>query len=244
MKYLTRITAILTACFLIFGGTYGLYTAVICSRAYTIPALTNSDLNALDLSAANKLMIVAHPDDETLWGGSHLAQGGYLVVCITNGRNHVRSAEFQHVMDASGNTGLILSYPDKVAGKRDDWKHIEKQLSADLQLVLTFQPWTEIVTHNADGEYGHMHHRMTHRLVTEQYDNNGLTQPFYTFGKYYTASALSEATALVPMNEEQLAEKEQLLTIYASQKRTVKKLSHMNPYEMWEQIRGGSHAEV
>ena len=30
------------------------------------------------------LMIVAHPDDETIWGGSHLLKGHYLVVCLTN----------------------------------------------------------------------------------------------------------------------------------------------------------------
>lgn len=30
-------------------------------------------------------MIVAHPDDETLWGGSHLIDDNYLVVCMSNG---------------------------------------------------------------------------------------------------------------------------------------------------------------
>ena len=33
------------------------------------------------------LMIVAHPDDETIWGGSHLINGNYTVLCITNGNN-------------------------------------------------------------------------------------------------------------------------------------------------------------
>ena len=36
------------------------------------------------------LMIVAHPDDETIWGGSHLLKGHYLVVCLTNGNNEKR----------------------------------------------------------------------------------------------------------------------------------------------------------
>lgn len=33
------------------------------------------------------LMIVAHPDDETIWGGSHLINGNYTVLCITNVNN-------------------------------------------------------------------------------------------------------------------------------------------------------------
>ena len=36
------------------------------------------------------LMIVAHPDDETIWGGSHLINGNYTVLCITNGNNKKR----------------------------------------------------------------------------------------------------------------------------------------------------------
>lgn len=39
----------------------------------------------------DSLMVVAHPDDETIWGGAHLLKGKYVVVCITNGNN--RTAE-------------------------------------------------------------------------------------------------------------------------------------------------------
>lgn len=35
-------------------------------------------------------MFVAHPDDETIWGGSHLLKKHYLVVCLTNGNNKTR----------------------------------------------------------------------------------------------------------------------------------------------------------
>ena len=42
-------------------------------------------------------MIVAHPDDEMLWGGAHLLNGNYLVVCITCGRSKTRDKEFKEV---------------------------------------------------------------------------------------------------------------------------------------------------
>lgn len=49
------------------------------------------------------LMIVAHPDDETIWGGSHLINGNYTVLCITNGNNKKRKKEFMNVTSTSCN---------------------------------------------------------------------------------------------------------------------------------------------
>ena len=64
------------------------------------------------------LMIVAHPDDETIWGGSHLINGNYTVLCITNGNNKKRKKEFMKVMEKTHSKGIILSFPDKTKGKR------------------------------------------------------------------------------------------------------------------------------
>jgi LmbE family N-acetylglucosaminyl deacetylase len=39
----------------------------------------------------NKLMIVSHPDDEVIFGGSALLEEeGWRVVCLTNGNNPLR----------------------------------------------------------------------------------------------------------------------------------------------------------
>ena len=163
-----------------------------------------------------------------------------LTDCLTNGNNQTRAAEFQAVMAQSGNVGLILSYPDKVGGKRDNWNHVQAQMKQDLELVMTYRPWERIVTHNAAGEYGHIHHKMTHQFVTEIYDTSKLDMPLYNFGKYYRAAVLpSVESTLTPVSKEALQEKESLLTLYASQERVVKSLSHMNPYEMWTETRGG-----
>ena len=137
------------------------------------------------------------------------------MVCITNGNNPTRSAEFQSVMQASGNVGLILSYPDKVAGKRDNWNHVRTQIRTDLEKVMTYQPWEDIVTHNAKGEYGHIHHKMTHQIPDVK-------------------------DTLTPVSDEGLEKKEKLLQLYTSQAHTIQGLSHMNPYEMWTQTRGGA----
>ena len=236
-----RILAVILAVLALVGGLYGICRAVRTARAYDVAPLTDAQLTDLDLTGITHLMIVAHPDDETLWGGAHIADGGYLVVCITNGNNPTRSAEFQSVMLASGNVGLILSYPDKVAGKRDNWNHVRTQIRTDLEKVMTYQPWEDIVTHNAKGEYGHIHHKMTHQIVTALYDADQLQMPLYVFGKYYRAAALPDVKdTLTPVSDEGLEKKEKLLQLYTSQAHTIQGLSHMNPYEMWTQTRGGA----
>lgn len=232
------ISGILTVS-LVLCSLYGLWQGICTCRAYAITPLTYSDLAKLDLSGTEHLMIVAHPDDETLWGGAHLLDSSYFVVCITNGNNKTRASEFQSVMNQSGNVGLILSYPDKTAGMRDNWMHVHTQLQEDLNQIITYKPWKDIVTHNVAGEYGHIHHKMTHQLVTAVYDANELQMPLYVFGKYYRAATMSETQdTLTPISTEALQGKETLLRLYTSQTSTIETLSHMNPYEMWTKIRG------
>ena len=165
---------------------------------YDIPALTMADLAQLDLSQAKKLMIVAHPDDETLWGGAHLLEGDYLIVCLTHGGDAVRSAELRSIAEATGNACLILQYPDKTFGRRDDWSNVEEQIEQDITLILEDKPWESVVTHNKAGEYGHIHHKMTHELVTEAYQHEQLQMPLYCFGTYYSAKRLPEFEAQLP----------------------------------------------
>ena len=106
---------------------------------------------------------------------------------------------------------------------------------------MTYQPWEDIVTHNAKGEYGHIHHKMTHQIVTALYDADQLLMPLCVFGKYYRAEALPEVKdTLTPVSDEGLEKKEKRLQLYTSQAHTIQGLSHMNPYEMWTQTRGGA----
>ena len=39
-------------------------------------------IEKINLTNVNKLMIVSHPGDESVWGGVHLLTDNYLVVCI------------------------------------------------------------------------------------------------------------------------------------------------------------------
>ena len=50
-----------------------------------------------------KLMLVAHPDDELIFGGQELLEsGGWKVIALTNGDSLERRLEFKKVMAAVG----------------------------------------------------------------------------------------------------------------------------------------------
>ncbi len=232
----TKVTAVVTAG-LLFALT-GFF--IWYHNYYDILALTMADLEQFDFHQVKKLMIVAHPDDETLWGGSHLLEGDYLIVCMTHGKDRVRSAELKAVAEASGNACLVLCYPDKTLGRRDDWSMVKEQMEQDISLLLESQDWELVVTHNQKGEYGHIHHRMTHSMVVSAYEKEHLTVPLYFFGTYYSAARLPAVQEQLPrISDEALAQKEALLTNYHSQERVVENLSHMNPYENWTLYRAG-----
>lgn len=216
----------------IVGGVLGC-GAIEKYKAYDVDPLKREDVVKL-MENCDKLMIVAHPDDETLWGGAHLKAGGYLVVCITRGRDKTRKAEFENVVKKSGNIPLILEYPDKVNLKRDDWKAVRSGIEKDVALLVGVKDWSLIVTHNPEGEYGHQHHIMTSSIVTEATKNKGCYNRLVYMGKYYKKDELEKVSDnLVRLPDEAIKYKEDLLSLYTSQGKTVDKLSHMNPYEMW-----------
>ncbi len=203
-------------------------------RAHHVAPLRQETLRALDLSHTDKLMIVAHPDDEIIWGGGHLLDGGYLVLCITDGRSKTRAAEFRKAVSQTGNIPLILEYPDKVNFRRDNWKQVRQGILSDLQNVIALKQWSLIVTHNPDGEYGHTHHKMTNALTVQAYEALNCASPLFFFGRYYKASVLPDYKAdLQRLPADILRRKREICLCYASQSDVIEALGHMLPYENW-----------
>ena len=188
-------------------------------------------LKKLDLDNVNKVMFVAHPDDETIWGGVHLLEDDYLVVCLTCGTNKTRVKEIQKVIDYSGDRLIMLGYPDKVWGKRSDWKYEIKDIKKDIKQILKAKDWELVVTHNPEGEYGHQHHKMTSSIVTELY---GKQDKLYYFGKYYKKSQIKQMDKKSILNQNLLNKKtNDMLPMYKSQGFIDDYFGHMYPYEDW-----------
>lgn len=211
-----------------------LFVFVITLYPYlNLPKVTARDLDELGLENYNKVMIVAHPDDELLWGGKHLLEDDYLVVCLTRGYDEVRRGEFERVLAETKDKGLILSYPDKVGKKRSNWKFWRRDMEEDLAEILKYKDWELVATHNEEGEYGHKQHIMTHESVKKVYQETGCKAKLFWFGKYYVDDKVPYD--LMEMEKEVYNQKRKLAKIYESQRSSIRKLYHMLPYEYWEE---------
>lgn len=130
--------------------------------------LYHSDYVLSNNKKANKLMIVAHPDDETIFGGKYLSSE-WKVVCITNGtfkssnaltlNRKERFKEFIKVMNEFGCSYEIWDYEDNYFNSNWDDSLIYKLLN------LFNQHFDIIVTHNSKGEYGHCQHIKLHQII-------------------------------------------------------------------------------
>jgi LmbE family N-acetylglucosaminyl deacetylase len=108
---------------------------------------------------AYRLLVVAHPDDETIFFGGllmNLRSLPWLVICVTDGNADGRGEERKKEFLAA--TKLLG------AKKAERWDYLDKypdrlpveQLVSQLQKLP--QP-KEIYTHGPLGEYGHPHHQ-------------------------------------------------------------------------------------
>ena len=120
----------------------------------------------------DKLLIIAHPDDEVLWGGMNLlSQPGWFVICSTHLNDPIRSHEFFTTMSYCNVTRYIMfdvndEYTEdpKVADKLYDGTLFDKFIKK-----LSKKSWNLVLSHNDSGEYGHEHHKKVHRLVKKYF---------------------------------------------------------------------------
>ena len=199
--------------------------------------ISRDTMTRMGASSCSKLMIVAHPDDETFFGGHYLREGGWFVVCLTNGYNPTRAGEFNNTLRSTGNRGMILNYPDYQDNRKDNWKKVKKGISTDVGRMIDYKKWKKITTHNKWGEYGHIHHRLTHKIVLGACQEKDAYDHLYYFGNFYWPND-------IPKNEKRLpawaeAQKQELSDAYYSQRGALRILQHMIPYENWKKAPAG-----
>ena len=177
------------------------------------------------------IMIVAHPDDESIFGGDHILHEHYFIICLTNGNNETRRKEFEEMLKKTNNDGIILNYPDSIDGKRVKWDNTD-EISKQIETYLMKNDFDKIVTHNPKGEYGHIHHKLTNKIVTDLCISHHLTDKLYYFGNYYSKHNMPHIN-LPQLKNENLKRKKELISIYKSQTKARNKLQHSYPFEQW-----------
>jgi len=162
-------------------------------------------------------MIVAHPDDELIFGGKELLkEKGWKVICITNGtqksnnifsfksniNTNTRSDEFIMVMNKLNYAYEIWDFEDNYFN--NNWNKL--LLVQQLLNVFYGRNYKKIVTHNLNGEYGHKQHKKISEIIHKLKPNN-----LYVFD--------FKETEINPY----IDELNELLYLYKSQKQIIQK---------------------
>jgi LmbE family N-acetylglucosaminyl deacetylase len=123
------------------------------------------------LTGPKSIMVVAHPDDEFIFGGEALLRNpnDWYVVVVTHGpgapgADGLRQLEFSESMRAMGIAEDQYEMLDFVDGK-DQLGWDRPRLLQRIQTIIRRYRMTTVASHNVVGEYGHPQHRMCHETL-------------------------------------------------------------------------------
>lgn len=128
----------------------------------------------LNLTRGKALVVVAHPDDETIWmGGTILAHPeiDWTVLAFTRASDYDRAPRLRRAAKALGAHGIILNADDE---ERLGYRASAREMVALLEKHVPRNSFDYIFTHAANGEYGHLKHRAAHGAVKKLLKTNKL----------------------------------------------------------------------
>jgi len=112
------------------------------------------------------VVIVAHPDDETLWAGGTILShplNKWFIVCLCRASDKDRSEKFYNTLKLLKSEGIMGDLDDGPDQKPLDRNELEEQ-------ILKLLPATHfdlVITHGAKGEYTrHLRHEEVNKAVT------------------------------------------------------------------------------
>lgn len=124
---------------------------------------------------SNCAIIVAHPDDETLWAGGLMLlhpQTRWTVITLCRKSDPDRAPKFMRVMQYLGAKGIMGDMDDSPEQK----PLVEKEIRKTILSLLPMDRFDLVLTHSRWGEYTrHLRHEETSRAVTTLFNTKELS---------------------------------------------------------------------
>lgn len=118
------------------------------------------------------LIIIAHPDDETIWmGGTILknSQWNWTIISLCRKNDSDRMPKFLKVCKFYNANAIISDLDDEKLESLPIHEIVEK-----IKQLIPKKEYDYIFTHGRNGEYGHLRHKEIHKAVKEMIENNDL----------------------------------------------------------------------
>jgi LmbE family N-acetylglucosaminyl deacetylase len=171
------------------------------------------------------LVIVAHPDDETLWCGGNMLMHpnhNWLVACLSRKNDPDRGPKFKKAMTVFGAKGIMGNMDDSAEQQPLD-KNVVKEAILNL---LPNQRFDLVITHSPSGEYTrHLRHEEIGRAVIELWNDQQISaDELWTFAfedgnKRYYPKAIKGASIYQKLTKNIWNEKYRIITeIYGFEK--------------------------
>ena len=170
------------------------------------------------LSSKNVVVIVAHPDDETLWtGGTILSNPDWkcFVISLCRGKDPDRSVRFHNALKVLNCEGIMGDMDDGPKQLPLDETEVEKTIMD----LLPTKHFDLIITHNPAGEYTrHLRHEETGNSVIRLWNTGKISaHELWTFAyedgnKTKYPVAVENASIIRPVTNDIWLKKYSLIT--------------------------------
>lgn len=170
-------------------------------------------------------MIVAHPDDETLWAGGTILNHSlwdWFIACLCRSSDLERATKFHQALQVLHSKGIM--------GDLDDGPHQKPLEEAEVESVimklLPQQHYNLIITHDLSGEYTrHLRHEEVSKAVIRLWQSGQIyADELWTFAyedgnKEYFPIAIEKATIFRKLTQNIWLRKQRIITeIYGFEK--------------------------